>query len=79
MSACPFCDDPSGGEPCGACGRAPNIGRRPCPACKKMTPLNEPACSHCEQAIRSEMRWKVPVIILMFVTAIGVSLAVRLL
>jgi len=43
-----------------------------------MTPLNEPTCSHCGQAIKSELRWKIPVIILMFVVAIGVSVAVRL-
>jgi hypothetical protein len=42
-----------------------------------MTPLNEPACCHCGQAIRSELRWKVPVIILMFVVAIAVSVAVQ--
>jgi hypothetical protein len=40
-----------------------------------MTPLNEAACSHCGQAIRCELRWKVPVIILMFAVAIGVSVA----
>ena len=79
MSPCPFCDDVRGGQPCGTCGRAPDpdLSRRPCPACQQMTPLNEPACCHCGQTIRSELRWKVPVIILMFVVAIAVSVLVQ--
>jgi len=43
-----------------------------------MTPLNEPACSHCGTKIRSEMRWKIPVIIIMFLAAFVVSTAVQL-
>jgi len=79
MTACPFCDDPKGGQPCGSCGRAPTMSRRPCAACKQMTPLDEPTCSHCGHIARSELRWKIPAIILMFAAAIGASIAIQLL
>lgn len=78
MNTCPFCNNPAGGQPCGACGRSPAAPRRPCPACKNMTPLNEPTCSHCSMKIRSELRWKIPVIIVMFVAAFIAAIAVQL-
>jgi len=79
MTGCPFCDDVAGGDPCGACGRAPTASRRLCPSCKKMSPLDEPECSHCGKLFRNELRWKVPVIIIMFVAAIAASVIVRIL
>ncbi len=79
MTPCPFCNDPAGGQPCATCGRDPTAPRRPCPYCREMTPQAEPACSHCGKVIRSEMRWKIPVIILMFAAAIGASIAIQLL
>ncbi len=78
MNACPFCGDLTGGQPCATCGRVPSAPRRPCPACKNMTPLNEPVCSHCGVKIRSEMHWKIPMIIAMFVAAFVAAIAVQL-
>jgi len=77
MRACPFCSNAEGGNPCGLCGRAPTASRKVCAACKKMTPLDEPQCSHCGTALRSELRWKIPVIVAMFVAAISVSAIVE--
>ena len=39
--------------------------------------IAEPACCHCRQTFTSELAWKVPVIILMFVAALVVAVLVR--
>ena len=49
------------------------MARRVCDACKKMTPLAEPGCVHCGGKAASEMAWKVPVIVAMFVGAVILS------
>ncbi len=77
-ATCHFCDARVVGETCGSCGRDQAARRRVCAKCKKMTPVAEPQCSHCGQTFRNELRWKIPVIMIMFVVAIGVSVAVRL-
>ena len=44
-----------------------------------MTPKAEKACVHCGQNTKSELRWKIPVIILLFVLAFGIALVVAIL
>jgi hypothetical protein len=43
-----------------------------------MTPIAEPACCHCGERRTSELRWKIPVIIALFVVAIVLSIVLRL-
>lgn len=54
-----------------------SVPRKVCPACNELTPSSEPACAHCGAAFRSELAWKVPVIVLMFVLAFVLSLWIR--
>ncbi len=75
---CPFCGDCTGTPAsCGGCRRDKRAPRRSCPACRKFTPMAEPACCHCRQTFTSELAWKVPVIVLMFVAALVVAVLVR--
>jgi len=39
----------------------------------------EPACCHCRQPFKSELRWKVPLIIGLFIAAIILSIVVQIL
>jgi hypothetical protein len=78
LLACPFCGDFSGAaERCGACGRDKRAPRRVCPACSKLTPTAEPSCCHCKQTFGSDLAWKVPLIIGIFVAAIVLSVVVQ--
>jgi hypothetical protein len=43
-----------------------------------MTPTAEPGCCHCGERRTSEMRWKVPLIIGIFLVAIVLSIVLRL-
>lgn len=79
LVACPFCGDLTGSaERCGGCSRNKRAPRRSCPACRKFSPTSEPACCHCRQSFGSELAWKVPVIIAIFVAAIVLSVVVRM-
>lgn len=76
---CPFCGDVTGtAERCGGCGRNKRAARRSCPGCKMFSPTGEANCCHCRRAFASEMAWKVPVIIAIFLVAIALSIALRL-
>jgi hypothetical protein len=80
LLACPFCGAFSGAaEQCGGCGRNKRAPRRICPGCSKSSPMSEPSCCHCQRAFASELAWKVPVIIAIFVAAIVLSVAVQML
>ncbi len=70
---CPFCEVENPGNPCSNCKRDPTARRKVCAACKKMTPLAEENCCHCGAKQFSEMRCKIPTIIIMFVTVFVVS------
>jgi hypothetical protein len=41
-----------------------------------MTPTSEPACCHCGARARSELAWKIPVIVALFVAAFILSIVV---
>lgn len=74
---CPFCRMPATMRFCETCGRDTTAPRRPCPRCGYMVPSNEPTCWNCGTQFRSEMWWKIPLIILLFLIAIVLSLVIR--
>jgi len=39
--------------------------------------MAEPSCCHCRQTFTSELAWKVPFIIVMFIAALTVAVLVR--
>lgn len=75
---CPFCGTTARGELCGACNRDITAARRVCTKCQKMTPVSERVCYHCGSKEGSELAWKVPVIIIMFIVAFLLSIAIAL-
>jgi predicted amidophosphoribosyltransferase len=77
---CPYCGAPlaSGTWVCARCGRDANAPRRPCPKCGRVTPSAEPACMSCGAVFKSDMRWKVPLIVAIFLLSIVLSVAVAL-
>ena len=74
---CPFCGAQAQSPRCMTCQRDPRAPRRICAHCKKQTPTNEPKCMHCQVAAGSELGWKVPVIVLMFIVAFIIAIAVQ--
>jgi hypothetical protein len=75
---CPFCGGAAPGARCSACGRDPTANRRICRACGKQTPLAERACCHCSAQAQSELSWKIPLIVGLFVTAFALSVVLAL-
>ena len=80
LPLCPYCREPlySGHSCCGRCGRDPSAPRRPCPKCGRVTPTAERACWNCGAAFKSDMRWKVPLIVALFLLSFVLSVAVAL-
>lgn len=74
---CPFCGGTTDLPRCVWCGRDPTAPRRPCPKCRRMVPTNEPACWNCGSKFKSDLNWKIPLIILLFVLAIVLSILIR--
>lgn len=74
---CPFCGGTSNTQICNWCGRDTTAPRRPCPHCKRMALTTEPVCWSCGLKFKSDLNWKIPVIILMFVLAIVLSILIR--
>jgi predicted amidophosphoribosyltransferase len=77
---CPYCREPlySGPYICGRCGRDPSAPRRPCRMCGRVTPTSERACLSCGAVFKSDMRWKVPLIVALFLLSFVLSIAVAL-
>ena len=77
---CPYCRELlySGPYICGRCGRNPSAPRRPCPKCGRVTPTAERNCWNCGAAFKSDMRWKVPLIVALFLLSFVLSVAVVL-
>jgi hypothetical protein len=42
-----------------------------------MVPSYEPACWNCGAKLKSDLNWKIPLIILMFALAIALSILIR--
>lgn len=78
-STCPFCEGEVRERVCTSCGRDAMAIRRVCHACGKMTPSSEATCCHCGRAFRSDLRWKIPVIIALFVVAFMLALLLEIL
>lgn len=74
VRTCPFCAAAAPDRQCAACGRDTTAARRPCPTCGRMGPTSEPTCWNCGVAARSDLRWKVPLIVLMFLVALVLSI-----
>jgi hypothetical protein len=74
---CPFCGQPAVPPRCATCQREPKAPRRICGSCKRQTPTAEKACMHCQGAPGSDMSWKIPLIIAMFVAAIVLSILLQ--
>lgn len=74
---CPFCEQTTMQVVCSHCNRNITSSRNICKNCKKMTPANEPSCSHCGRVNSSELTWKIPLIIGIFIAATILSIAIR--
>ena len=74
---CPFCGGTTNQQRCGWCGRDTTAPRRPCKNCLRMVPSYEPACWNCGAKLKSDLNWKIPLIILMFALAIALSILIR--
>jgi predicted amidophosphoribosyltransferase len=75
---CPFCGNTGPGAQCLGCHRDKTAPRRICKACKAQTPSSEPRCHACGHQNVSELRWKVPVIVAMFIAAFIISVLIQL-
>lgn len=77
---CPFCAAPAAAARfCGSCGRDTTAARRPCGKCRRMVPSGERACWNCGTAFKSDMRWKIPLIVFLFLLAFVISILLALL
>lgn len=79
VRSCPFCGAPATAQFCGSCGRNTNAPRRPCGSCGRMSPSGESACWNCGAGFKSDMRWKIPLIVFLFLLAFVVSILIALL
>ncbi|MDT7779136.1 MAG: Double zinc ribbon [Acidobacteriota bacterium] len=77
---CPYCSAPltPGTWLCARCGRDANAPRRPCQRCGRVTPTSERICWNCGEVFKSDMRWKVPLIVALFLLSFILSIAVAL-
>ena len=77
--ACPFCATPAAAQFCGSCGRDTTAPRRPCGKCGRLVPSKESFCWSCGAAFKSDLRWKVPLIVFLFLLAFAISIGLALL
>lgn len=71
---CPFCETLNVQSLCKKCGRDVTAPRRLCTHCQRMTPMNEENCAHCKARQTSDLRWKVPLIVGIFLLAFILSI-----
>lgn len=76
---CPFCGAHAAAQLCAACGRDTTAPRRPCRECGRMVPASERACWNCGAVFTSDMWWKVPLIVFLFLLAFAISAVFALL
>lgn len=76
---CPYCGAPAAERFCGACGRDTAAPRRPCGKCGRMVMSSERACWNCGAGFPSDLWWKIPLIIFLFLLAFAVSVVLALL
>jgi len=70
---CPFCGADTNTDYCSSCKRDTRAPRRICSECGKMSPVAEEVCCHCGMEVKSDLSWKIPLIILMFVLAFVIT------
>ncbi len=75
---CPFCSGQVPDRICPECGRDATRSRRKCGKCGGMSPTIEASCCHCYAPFKSELRWKVPLIIGIFLAAIILSIIIQI-
>lgn len=75
---CPFCGAPAAAQFCGSCGRDTTGPRRPCGKCKRMVPSSERACWNCGAGFKTDMWWKIPLIVFLFLLAFVISILLAL-
>lgn len=67
---CPYCGSPAPGQVCPACRRDTTARRRVCSKCGRITPSAEPICLGCGKRYTSDLAWKVPVIVALFIVSL---------
>jgi hypothetical protein len=72
---CPYCGVAAPGQVCANCRRDTTARRRICSKCGRITPSAEPACMSCGKHYTSDLTWKIPVIIVMFIVVVIISIA----
>ncbi|HLX00429.1 MAG TPA: hypothetical protein VKR82_17455 [Candidatus Acidoferrales bacterium] len=72
---CPYCGVAAPGQICANCRRDTTARRRICSKCGRFTPSAEPACMSCGKRYTSDLAWKIPVIIVMFIVVLIISIA----
>ena len=75
---CPFCGASAPAQVCGSCGRDTTAPRRPCGRCRQMAPSSERACRNCGAVFRSDLSWKIPLIVFLFLLAFVISVLLAL-
>lgn len=75
---CPYCATPELARICVSCLRDTTAPRRSCQSCSGMIPASEPRCFRCGTTVSSELIWKVPLIITLFVIALFISISISL-
>jgi RNA polymerase subunit RPABC4/transcription elongation factor Spt4 len=74
---CAFCGTTTDQLRCPTCQRDPRGARRVCAWCQRNTPTGEKPCMHCGVVAQSDLGWKVPVIVVMFLLAFAIAVAVH--
>jgi predicted amidophosphoribosyltransferase len=75
---CPFCGAHTAAQVCSSCGRDTTAPRRPCGKCRRMVPSGESVCWNCGAGFRSDMWWKIPLIVFLFLLAFLISIVLAL-
>ncbi len=75
---CPFCEASTTERSCQSCKRDTTAPRGPCQSCGRMKPTAEPRCWHCGGEVKSDLRWKIPLIIVLFLAAMVLSILLHL-
>jgi hypothetical protein len=71
---CPFCGACADAQVCGSCGRDTTASRRPCAKCRRMVPSSDRSCWNCGAVFKSDLRWKIPLIVFLFLLAFVISI-----
>ncbi|MFT4703696.1 MAG: putative amidophosphoribosyltransferase [Bradymonadia bacterium] len=75
---CPFCSGEIAGVNCVSCGTDITAPRTVCKGCGTLKLSSSKSCEQCGTLHRSEMTWKIPLIIGMFIIVIIINVALAL-